>query len=238
MQVLILRQPFKCIGMSFNRALVRLPFHERLAAELHKVISSIGSRQHPRLSNNCLHLRSQLSLLGQRPYLHAPAYGLHHQRVSDMRLCPSTGYPALVPYYRAWFTYAGSYGSSVRYQTAMKNQLRMGGTAALNVYSVGFKSIGASDLMGYATYPFFYIGAPKDDGVVILYSAVPGGSSTAYNQGKTLTHETGHWLGLFHTFEGGCSGNGDYVSDTPPQAEASWGCPTGKDTCAGGGVDL
>ena len=59
----------------------------------------------------------------------------------------------------------------------------------MNVYSVGFSS--APQLGGYTTFPWSYSDDPKDDGVVILYSTVPGGTAAPYNQGKTLTHESG-----------------------------------------------
>jgi len=134
----------------------------------------------------------------------------------------------------SWFTTAGPSNSQ---QTAMKNQLRQGGANALNVYTVGFQSGAGAGLLGYATFPSSYSGAPKDDGVVILYSSVPGGTTSNYNQGKTLTHEVGHWAGLYHTFQGGCASPGDYVDDTPPESTATSGCPASKDTCSGGGVD-
>lgn len=63
------------------------------------------------------------------------------------------------------------------------------------------------------------------------------GSPAPHIASQTATHEVGHWLGLYHTFQGGCSGKGDDVSDTPPQATPTTGCLTQKDTCPGGGAD-
>ncbi|KAJ7189137.1 metalloprotease [Mycena filopes] len=137
-----------------------------------------------------------------------------------------------------WFNNAGP---SSTQQTAMKNQLRQGGKGDLNVYSVGFVSGSGSGLLGYSTYPISYSSTSKEDGIVILFSSVPGGTTYGYNLGRTLTHESGHWMGLYHTFQGGCAAtgssptaSGDFVADTPAEASPASGCPTGRDTCTNG----
>ena len=122
-------------------------------------------------------------------------------------------------------------------QEAMKKQLRRGGPDTLNIYTVSFDNQAAAGLLGYATFPSDYNDNPQDDGLVIRYSTLPGGTKAPTNLGRTVTHEAGHWVGLYHTFEGGCNGDGDYVADTPPEAGPAFGCPVNRDTCSSKGLD-
>jgi hypothetical protein len=79
----------------------------------------------------------------------------------------------------------------------------------------------ANGLLGYAQFPG---GAANTDGIVIIYSSLPGGNLVPYNQGRSATHEVGHWLNLHHIWGDDNCGD-DLVSDTPVQQSPNFGCP-------------
>jgi hypothetical protein len=111
----------------------------------------------------------------------------------------------------------------------MRRQLRQGNYDTLNVYFL----TNPDGALGYCSVPFtvepgsdaFY-----GDGCAVGSGTVPGGNPP-YDLGKTATHEIGHWLGLPHTFDNGCSEPGDGIDDTPYEAQATFGCPVGQDSC-------
>ncbi|MBO9523160.1 MAG: zinc metalloprotease [Nocardioidaceae bacterium] len=121
----------------------------------------------------------------------------------------------------------------------MKRDLHRGNGWALNIYVKGISS-SFGTLLGYSRFPWQYRANRLLDGVTVNVDSLSGGRLRGYNYGDTVIHETGHWFGLLHTFEGfpdGCSGIGDGVGDTPAEAIPAAGCPLGRDTCDAAGTD-
>jgi hypothetical protein len=114
-------------------------------------------------------------------------------------------------------------------ERAMKTALKEGGDNTLNVYLTS-----GAGFLGWAYFPNITETDPILDGVVVDWRSMLETSTQyqgTYDLGKTLPHEAGHWLNLYHTFQGGCTEPGDMIPDTPAQASPTSGCPIGRDSC-------
>jgi PKD repeat protein len=115
------------------------------------------------------------------------------------------------------------------YQRSLLKELSFwDNTRYLNVYVVRTIS---GNVGGYSSFP----GGPADeDGIVVRHNLV-GKIGTATGLGRTVTHEVGHWLGLYHVFNNGCGvdtcSDGDYVCDTPPASVPHYTC-SAVNTCS------
>lgn len=124
-----------------------------------------------------------------------------------------------------WFNDSGQYWNSLAWDT----------NRYLNIYTNS-----AGGALGYVPgLPQGGIVGSNSDRVVVLWSAFGRNAPIGppYNQGRTATHEVGHYFGLLHTFQGGCapasscSRNGDLICDTNPEGTSHFGCP-GSSSCA------
>jgi len=134
----------------------------------------------------------------------------------------------------------------------VKSLSRWPSTKYLNIWVVKSINIGGTTggiVLGYAQFPSFMQFSPNSDGIVIradYVGSIQSGNSS--HMGRTLTHEVGHWVGLYHPFQDGCTGQsssncasaGDRVCDTPPVSEANYGsvCDATLNSCTGDNPDL
>lgn len=103
-------------------------------------------------------------------------------------------------------------------------------TTTLNIWVCNL----ANNILGYAQFPG---GSSATDGIVIDNNCFGRGNYSlfsAFNKGRTATHEVGHWLNLRHIWGDATCGN-DFVSDTPQHNTSNGGCPAQPhfSTCSG-----
>jgi PKD repeat protein len=152
--------------------------------------------------------------------------------------CPTTGINRVVA--PQWCYHQQTDGAS------MKGLIQWNPRKYFNIWvpSTIETTSGNGQVIGYATFPFNLSLSPNLDGIVI-HSSFFGRDGDPLYKGRTTTHEAGHWLGLFHTFQGGCQGasantcasQGDRVCDTPQAAAANFGCPS-LNSCTDSPTDL
>ena len=161
-----------------------------------------------------------------------------------------------------WWNLIGANGAEPRLfrgggkEVAMKKLLADDDPATLDVYSASLGQF----LLGWAWFPSDFTEFSTSefgplhrffDGVVIDFRSIPNPEGNTegdtrvypdgtYEEGDTLTHEVGHWLELYHTFQGGCTDNpayngGDQIDDTPAEASPNFLCPEAgedpRDSC-------
>lgn len=115
----------------------------------------------------------------------------------------------------------------------MTRKLAVDPAHTLNIYTCR----PGENLLGFAIPPSVL---PEDhpwNAVVLHWGTLPGGPLFPYDEGATAVHEVGHYFGLAHTFQNGCSAPGDEVNDTPYEASPAFGCQIGRDTCPQAGKD-
>lgn len=112
----------------------------------------------------------------------------------------------------------------------------------LNVWVVQSiqSTIAGGTTLGYAHFPWMSTGS--HNGIVVRHDRIGsiGTGLATGDSGRTCTHEIGHWLGLFHTFQDGCTGTGDGCADTPPVASAftNASCPANGNSCTNDKPDM
>lgn len=129
-----------------------------------------------------------------------------------------------------WFNDGGNYWDTLAWDP----------NTYLNIYTNS-----ASGALGYV--PFLpadgngtFVGGASDR-VVVLWDSFGRDAPIGppFNQGRTGTHELGHYLGLEHVFSGSCGNaaqcytTGDLICDTEPDQTSHFGCPTGATSCGG-----
>lgn len=152
----------------------------------------------------------------------------------DPNGCPSTGINRLVSPLTV---------HDFNDELALKSLIQWDPHSYLNVWVVD--EIGGGLVQGYGTFPDWLAGSPERDGIVVAKAIFGRSPVFPFILGRIVSHEVGHWLGLYHTFQYGCAGTdssncsslGDLVCDTPPAANPNFGCNNVINSCTETPVD-
>lgn len=136
---------------------------------------------------------------------------------------------------------------SINAHDNVKSLINWDNSKYLNIWVVNSIDPGQNTgvILGYAYFPVIGTQNFVQDGMVIRHDQVgtigtaltSSVSNASVHQGRTITHEAGHYLGVPHTFQGGCF-SGDGFSDTPPVSSANDGCDFATNTCTNDNPDL
>ncbi len=147
---------------------------------------------------------------------------------------------------RDWFNMKVSINDPQRVEFSSEHEakrlLHQGGANALNFYTISSALQQPEDLypIGWAWFAEWYAGNRCRDGVVVPFTTLPGDNTpnNPFNKGDLPVHEVGHWLGLYHTYQGSqnsceqANENGnDQVDDTPIHKDTNVGKCIEADTC-------
>ncbi|MEZ4775627.1 MAG: M43 family zinc metalloprotease [Bacteroidia bacterium] len=181
-------------------------------------------------------IHSQIQVLNEdyRRILGSPGYGVGKD--AGIQFCLASIDPNGNPTTGITRTQSVFTNHTLTNDAILRSIISWNDTMYLNIWVVKniFDNAG-KDVLGYASFP----GSPNPvaDGIVIRGKnfGTTGSVITPFDKGRTATHEVGHFMGLFHTFEtdGICNGTsavnclseGDLICDTPSELTAVFGCP-------------
>lgn len=204
---------------------------------VHIIHSGAGQSDSLPLSRVLFQMDQLFDDFRKRPYSKGHSSGVDTRIEFSLATKDPSGNPhpgVTYTHYTAAGLSAARVGAGSSEATTMKSNTGWPRNQYLNIWVVKCiysTSPSQCDVLGFATFPGM---SPTDQGVVVVsgYFGLP-------NLSQTTTHEIGHYLNLFHTFQGGCAGTtnsncgsgGDRVCDTPPTGQANYISARRQNTC-------
>jgi hypothetical protein len=194
-------------------------------------------------------VRAQIDVLNEDyaslnpQYFQTPGLWMPFAAVPNIQFCLANKDPngnASTGITRHQIQVTGSSWNNNNVNSTIKPQTNWDPGRYMNVYVLPIPgTTAAGGVVGYSNYPLPNLIGTPTDGIVIDYRwfGAPGFAASGY---RPLTHESGHYLGLPHTFDGNSCNEDDGINDTPDIEKATSqymtldcenGYPVGPNTC-------